>query len=102
MCSDRTAMRLLFHFFGSVGISLLCNLPGPWPILVRSVVLVQGLVFRPGVGVVPGSKDSLFLWVMGGMDGRSCHRVVLMVFGMAALVRAGRAAFMGGYRLACW
>jgi hypothetical protein len=67
------------------------------------MILVQGLVLWPGMRRVPGGKNRLFLGVVGRMDFGNCHRVVLVVFGMTALVRAGRAAFMGrGYRLATW
>jgi hypothetical protein len=67
------------------------------------MILVQGLVLWSGMRSVPGGKNSLFLGVVRRMNCGNCHRVVLMVFGMTALVRAGRAAFMGGgYRLATW
>ena len=88
-------MRSTFHFFGSVGISFLCNLSGPWPILMGSVILVQGLVFRPVMGMVPGCKRSLFLRVVRGVNGRACPGMVLAQFGMANLIRAGGDVFMG-------
>jgi hypothetical protein len=67
------------------------------------MVLVQGLVLWPGMRSVTGSKNRLFLGVVRRMDGGNCHRMMLMVFGMTALIRAGRAAFMGSRcRLATW
>jgi hypothetical protein len=67
------------------------------------MILVQGLVLWPGMRSVTGRKNRLFLGVVRRMDGGNCHRVVVMVFGMTALIRAGRAAFTGGGgRLATW
>jgi hypothetical protein len=59
------------------------------------VILVQGLVLRPGMGMMPGCKLSLFLRVVRGVNGRACPGMVLAEFGMANLIRAGRNVFMG-------
>jgi len=62
---------------------------------VHPVILVQGLVLLPGVGIAPGREYHLFLRVMRGVHRRNCFRVVIVEFGMTALVRAGRDGFMG-------
>ena len=68
--SHRTGTRLSFCFFGPVGVTLLCNLSGPRPILMDAVIQIQGLVLRPGMGIVPGRKCGLLLrWCGGGQTG---------------------------------
>jgi hypothetical protein len=47
------------------------------------------------MGIMPGGKDGLFLRVVRGMDGGTCFRVVVVEFGVATLVRAGRDVFTG-------
>ena len=60
------------------------------------VIYIQVIVLRPCMGMVTGGKFCLFLGMVWEMDGRSCHRVMVVVFCMAAFVRAcGGAVFLG-------
>ena len=106
-------MKLPVCFFGSVGVTFLCNLTGPWSILMRSVILIQGLVLWPGVRIVSGRERGLVLRVMWRVYGRTRFRVVVAELGMTGLIRASRHIFMGvvimhlmvvghGYRFASW
>ena len=80
---------------------------------MRSVILIQGLVLRPGVRIVPGRERGLVLRVVGRVYGRTRFRVVVAELGMTGLIRASRHIFMGvvimhlvivgrGYRFASW
>jgi hypothetical protein len=78
-----------------------------------SMILVQGLVLRPGVRIVTGRKRGLFLRVVRGVYSRTRFGVVIVELGMTGLIRASKHIFMGvvimhlvvvgrGYRFASW
>ena len=111
--SHRTGTQLSFCFFRPVGVTLLCNLPGPRPILVDAVIQIQGLALRPGMGIVPGRKCGLLLRVVRGVDRWGSLGMVLAEFSVPVFVRAGRdvivgtmivllVAMGGGCRFASW
>jgi hypothetical protein len=80
---------------------------------MRPVILIQGLVLRPGVWIVPGRARGFFLRVMRRVYRRTRFGVVIMEFGMTGLIRTTGHIFMGfvimhlvvmgrGYRFASW
>ena len=80
---------------------------------MRSVILIQCLVLRPGVRIVPGRERGLVLRVVWRVYGRTSFRVVVSELGMTGLIRTTGHIFMGftimhlvimgcRYRFASW